>query len=276
MVKEIRILIYILILSNAGHAFAYFQVHRQSENLRVEHTTNQTSTQDNNTYLIYDNLFSNDSESFLVRNRDDFIYFDKIDVDIPLRLLKKNLIFENDSVDRMMASNLRIKNLLNQYRGLNSRQRTLQQRANLSTTQSPGHNDPSFQQSAEQIEQQRRRIETILKNVRQYDISSAISRTNRDVIVLDSFENMAGQPGEVTGYDNYIAGRTGEIAQGPSGLESPYRQKQVVNRGTENLPWIFTVALKVINYIMNNRIEIIVYTMFVILAGFLISLKAQK
>ena len=80
MIKEIRILICIMILLNAEYGFAYFQTNRHSENLKVEHTTNHIATQDNNTYLIYDNQFFNDPETYLVRHREDFIYFDKIEL----------------------------------------------------------------------------------------------------------------------------------------------------------------------------------------------------
>ena len=54
-------------------------------------------------------------------------------------------------------------------------------------------------------------------------------------------------------------------------------ERQLFTRkGNSELPWVFNLFLKTLNYVLSNRLEIILYMIFIAMAGIFISLQIKR
>lgn len=274
-------IIFNLLYANAG--FAFFQVDDQPEDLRLDNTTIEAPTQDN-IYHFYDNYNSSEEDFFLSKKKRNFLSFDQLEINIPLRLLSKNLTSGDDAVDRMLATNLRIKLLMDEYNAIQKRAGRLMNRktgtfppAIKSYSNRFSGNAPKNINS-ENIDHQRKSLTKVMNSIHRLGGTSAHRPKSENPIILDTVVNLEGSSNQ--GWKN----GTG-INRPPQNRISSASDKKAYNRygsGTSvssqdtKLPWIFEFFLKSFSYVMNNRIEIMLYALFIVLIGFMVSLKVQR
>ncbi len=80
---------------NVISAHSFFLANDHSEEIQIDHTTIDSSTQEINGYYIYDNFSHQSPTNFLLRKVDSFVSVDQIKIDIPLRILTRESIYNS-------------------------------------------------------------------------------------------------------------------------------------------------------------------------------------
>ena len=225
---------------------------------------------------LYDNFVYDDPVNFLSRGHNAFVCVDQINIEMPLKLLSKNNIIPEDAIDRMLVSNLRIKAIVEKYKQLQAQAHDLlhtHQEAGGSKV--PGGGETASGSIAVDIKREKQKLGQILRGISQSTDSSPKDLSKDPIVVSDTY---------------YWGGKSqqsdGQAPPDDSGM--PYggtrqfdadlsRQSNVLlNQPDASLPWIFDRFLKFWKYVLDHRIEIITYMMFILLAGFFVSLRVKK
>jgi len=273
----------ILLLYAPGHAF--FCADDPSEELRIDHTPYESPVQGNNPLMdaplkLYDNFVYTDPVYFLSRGQDGFVFVDQVFVDMPLRLLSKKNIIPENAIDRMLVSNLRIKAIVEKYKQLQIQAMALLQtnRAADSPKSVPENGitnkNPSGKRT-DDIQKEKQKLGRILRGITQSTNVPAKKSAGDPIIVSDTYFSggKSPQPGSRNLTDD---------AKISSGSSQPFdadfsRPANVLlNQPDTSLPWIFDRFLKIWKFVLEHRIEIITYMMFILLAGFFVSLRVKK
>lgn len=256
-----------------NHGTAFFFYNDRPDNLRIEHTPIDQSTQVHNRAYLYDNFFSGSSETPLTQQRKDFIYVDEIKINVPMNMLIQDSIYPDNSIDRMMLANLRAKKLYDEYTALQKKARLV-----IQDHMPPGekkdkakHSVPMDEYSS--IDEKNETIQKIMShvNVLGFDIKWMESEQSPLALkYLSSMDDELNTPTE-TFSGNASIGK----------IENPGRP---LNKGPQvlsstknrDLPWILNGLLKLLNYIIANRLEIMLYLIFITMIVFLTALKIKK
>ncbi len=278
MTSKILYKIVICVLFSTAYSYAFFQVESPPDDLRIDHTTIKLSTQGNNTYHIYDNqIFSVDS-IILSPKKEGFISFCGIQIDIPLRLLSASVLHDQDALNRMLSVNLRIRLLLEEYMALKKR---AEQFGEEKRTGSPtGSNEQATKPAQVDIPQNDSKLDVLekaLTNLQRINDVPLYFYDSNDIVLSDPIMALQYTPGSPT--------RSGAGSKRPDQVQADSAQygppvnsgsSASVNRENTELPWLFKILLDAFNYIINNRLEIILYALFVVLISFLVSIKVHK
>ncbi len=281
MVRYFFCIVFILVVFSATVCSAFFQIDEHPNNSRIEHTTIDTPTQGNNIYRIYDNHFSGHGSAYLSLEKEGFIYFDQIKINIPLRLLTKNFTKDDDAIDRMVAANLRIKQLIDEYEKLRHKADLLLRDGSRSPPDRV-ERDPERQGVAalDEIYDEREKLQKILSSIYRLSNTPAGNTNLNDIIIPEAYANLAAYLDSDKPSPEIVDMNPGVEGSSQKGV-SLYDEPFVSGAGPtlnndEKLPWFFEVVLKLFDYMMNNRVEIILYAVFMILIVFLVSLKVHR
>ncbi|MEE4364458.1 MAG: hypothetical protein V2J08_11020 [Desulfotignum sp.] len=229
---------------------------------------------------LYDNFVYTDPVYFLSRGDNAFVSVDQISIKMPLKLLSKNNIIPEDALDRMLVSNLRIKAIVEKYEQLQQKALVL-----LNTQQAPdgpkgeqtdvGIGETASSSITVDIKNEKQKLGQILRGISQSADLSPKKLDSDAIIVSDTlfFDGKNHQTGEGTPPDD-----AGMPYGGTRRFDADLsRQSNVLlNQPDASLPWIFDRILKIWKYVLDHRIEIITYMMFILLAGFFVSLRVKK
>ncbi|MCF6246209.1 MAG: hypothetical protein L3J69_02490 [Desulfobacula sp.] len=278
LVRKLLFLFFIILFGHFKSGYAFYQTYENTEELRIEHTTKEAATQDNIGYHLYDNLVSKTSSFFLSKKIDKFISFDQIEINIPLRFLSKNLITAEDSMDRMLTSNLRIRQILFEYQKIKNRAESLLRNRDVIHAETKNKKPlKSSETTANSIEDQITKLENIIININRSGLVPS-GGFDTDGILSFDFNASLGQNVSDAQYRNFYPLSSQGGQKQFNTIESEFRveSRTLSNQDAGQLPWIFDVFLKLINYMMSNRVEIMLYAMFLVLIGLLVSLKVRK
>jgi len=257
-------LLFIFNLVSLNHTFAFFQNNDHPDVLHTEHTPSDQSTQDNNLLYLYDNFSSSTSRSYLTKKRGDFVFADQINIKIPMNILMHDSIYPENSIDRMMLANLRVKKLLDEYA-------ELQKKAGLILQTSVGQGEKKD------------------KNINLDEESEAIHKTISHIGLLGRLSKetdpeqtpiakpLSSNSDAVNDLEKNIISYTPSSDDTGNTRGSDYKgQQSILRKESHELPWILNLLLKLLNYIVTNRLEIILNIIFITIIGFFISLKIKK
>ncbi len=158
-------LIFIFNMVTMNHAPAFFLQNNRSDNLRIEDTPIDRSTQDNNILYLYDNFFSGSSENYLSKKKGSFIFADQIKINIPMNILIQDSIYPENSIDRMMLANLRAKKLFDEYSELQKRARSVLQDNGVSGEKNDGKKNSSHMAENLNIDEKNEAIRKTMAHV---------------------------------------------------------------------------------------------------------------
>lgn len=262
--------IFNIVILNRAHAF--FQYNDRPDNMRIEDTTIDHSTQDNYTFYLYDNFFSRGSENYFIKKKENFIPIDQIRLNIPMTILIQDSIYPENSIDRMMLANLRAKKLSDEYTSLQKKARLILQNYVI----------------PEKKEHQQKSI-PVDENINIHEKTEAIKRSMSHLIFLGHISNndelernpmIFEHQSPINGDINIPGKNTSHISLSDN-IENKGRNTDISQAGfsrkeSSDLSWNVNALLKFIGYIVNNRLEIMLYMIFIIMIILLISLKLKK
>ncbi len=282
---HILLLLFMCILLQYSPCHAFFCAEDPSEELRIDHTPYERPVQGNNpltdaSLKLYDNFVSTDPVYFLSRGDNAFVSIDQISIEMPLKLLSKNNIIPENALDRMLVSNLRIKAIVEQYEQLQQQALALLNTQQTAAGPKGGDKNVGIGETASNniavdIKNEKQKLGQILRGISQSTDLSPKELGKDPIIVSDTY---------FFGGKSHQAG----VQAPPDDAGMPYsgtrqfdadlsRQSNVLlNQPDASLPWIFDRILKFWKYVLDHRIEIITYLMFVLLAGFFVSLRVKK
>ncbi len=261
--------------------------------------------------MIYDNLFYKNNNYILTRQSQGFIEIDHVKIDIPLKLLAQNAIQPEDTLDRMLIANLRINKIMAEYEML--RQTAVELLSNIKSYSSgrvfnapKGKNNrpvnrikshksgqvsnaPKTGQVSNapkkkkinkpvSIEAEKKRLNEIHIAINRMEMPTFSESLGDNIIVSDIHSGMTSGGENVSErfqyQNNNIDARKVQTRQ--VDLELNLQREALMRERATQLPWIFKVFLKVWNYVLTHRVEIILYSMFILLAVFFISLRVGR
>lgn len=255
------------------HGVAFFFSNDQPDNLRIEHTPFDQSTQVNNRAYLYDNFFSNSSETYLAQKRKGYIFVDQIKINIPMNILAQDSIYPDNSIDRMMLANLRAKKLFDEYTELQKKARLI-----LMDPVVPGEKKDRTEKSVSidenlSIDEKKKLIQETMSHINALGFNSKGIEADPTLLGLEYLSSV----------NNELSSSTKNLSDSVSSgkIENAGRTlntgPQVISRTNHrDLPWILNGLLKLLNYIVSNRLEIMLYLIFITMVVFLTALKIRK
>ncbi len=258
-------------------ADAFFAETGRRNGISIEPSVTGAGSQENEptVFYLYDNFSCCDRDNFIIRKAEGFIPADCIRINIPLKILSHDIISTENSLDRMLTANLRIKRLLDEYEELRKKARILLKdtRLNESWLFVSAKHKQTGKTTRENLkfETDDKKIDRQIFNITRLSPVSGEINGNHEIIP----EN-AAVPRKNIKNDVYQALiHTNNRPESMKHSSYPARPA-APGRATDELPWIFTFLLKIINYTLKNRIEIMLYMVFIALAGYIISLQARR
>ena len=266
-------LIFVLsFLTSSNMAHAFFLINHDADEIKIDHTMIDRSTQDNN-FQFYDNFFFDNPHCFLVKKIPGFVSADQVQISIPLKILARNSIYPENSIDRMLLANLRMKKLTTEYLQLQKKARLILQGSLVATIEKPGGKKELDQENGrvDNIEGEKEKINEQLFNIDRLSRFSRDMVSSGDTLFVDGTDPLP----ETLVYGSASSNGRGKDPDRIKPNIATTRQIFTRSENTE-LPWVFNFLLKTINYILNNRVEIILDMIFIATIGFFISLKVRK
>ncbi len=267
-------LVFVCNMLTMSHAPAFFQHNEKSDNLRIENTPNDQSTQDNNLLYLYDNFFSRASEDYFTKKRGDFIFADQIKIHIPMNIMIQESIYPENSIDRMMGANLRAKKLYDEYTELQKKVRSLQKEDAIQDQKKNEKKKEGSLDAQIDIEEKNESIQKTMSHVSFLGQAPKELEPEQNPII---FEQQSPVNSEIsTPQKNVIDHVSSEKFDNEKGGEVDTGQQHLLRKESRELPWVLNVLLRLLNYIVKNRLEIMLYMVFTAMIVFLISLKLKK
>ena len=271
-------LIFFIILyglfSHCRPAHAFFAETGRRDGIRIDSYATGPDSEPRDFYL-YDNFSCTDRDHFLIKKAEGFISADRIRIDIPLKILSRNISSTENSLDRMLMANLRIKQLLAEYKKLREKARILLKttRLNESLLFVPQKHEKSRPASGSLPEEPHdAELDRQIFNITRLSPASGDVMEDHKIISENGTEHGPGKKNII-----YRALTRTDNDPGTVKSDVAYPARPVTaGRNNDELPWIFNFLLKIINYTLNNRVEILLYLIFIALAGYIISLQARR
>lgn len=195
---------------------------------------------------------------------------DRIDIDIPLVTLSRQTVDTAASLDRQIAANLRIRNILEEYLAVKNRTRLVLK--DLGIPYLDSDHKGAGRKNEEEI-RNRKRLEKEVENISLYSIGYA--STDRD-------PKKAADP--VVQMEPRLKKNAYPLASdGPDAVgfnESGDRGNVFVQPGagsySSELPWIFRIILGTVRTVYANKLEILLWSGVLVIVATLIALVVRK
>ncbi len=249
-------------------AHSWFLIQENQVGIRIEPSPRKSDTVSSR-YVILPNDGEQDNPSGLIidTGKSGTVLADLIDVDIPLYVLSVQAIDPAMSLDRWIAANLRIKNILEQYLALQERSREALKDLGI----------PYLDENQQQLAHRRdftkdvaaeKKLETDMAAIRSHVLAYS-QEQGKDISVQTAAGS--GQPGKPSaGGDS----RSGYENNNQKPRPSPGQDS--VGYYNNELPWLFRVVLGAIKYFANNKLELFLWPVVVILLATLVTLMVKR
>lgn len=273
MKLKVIFLIFVFNMVTMTHGSAFFLHNDRPDSLRIEHTPIDQSTQVNNMVYLYDNFSSNSSENHLTKKRKGFIFADQIKINIPMNILIQDSIFPDNSIDRMMLANLRAKKVFDEYTELQKKARLIIQNNTLPVEKKDEKKNPVPMDENMNIDEKNEAIQKTMSHVNVLGFILKEVESGQPPLILEHQSSVNDEFNSPTKNfsDSLSTGNTEN-----AGRTVKTGQQDLSRKNNRELPWILNGLLKLLNYIVNNRLEIMLYMIFITMVVFLISLKIKK
>lgn len=271
-------LLFIIGLINFNVVHAFFLVNDRSGEIRIDHTIIDSSTQGNNVFQLYDNFFDINTNSFLVKKIDGFISVDQVKLNIPLKILARGSIYPENSIDRMLVANLRIKSIVSEYRAVQRKAQFMLQGLRVTGLEKKDTRSSIAMKSMNNIESENEKIKKKIFNInRLSSLSLDVDSSNEAIVIKDRSDlQNATEPILKSIFYNTdsLKGKNNNSALLQTNRNAG--MPVLIRQENRELPWAFNLFLKILNYVLNNRVEFIFYMTFIAAAGFFISLQMKR
>ena len=209
----------------------------------------------------------------LLRNLDPRFHAsaDGINVDIPVSKLSKQTVDMVSSLDRQIAANLRIRNILEEYLAVKNRARLALKDLDIPYLES---NNKSVVKPREADIRKGRTLEKEIENISLYSIGYVSKdrdqRQSTDQVI--QMETQLQKNGDRSVDPDRLA--TAEFngvgeSRNPAGqrIGSPYNSE---------LPWIFQIILRMVQFVYSNKLEILLWSGVFVIIVTLAALVVRK
>jgi len=275
---KITHILFIISLINFNTAHAFFLINDHPGEIRIDHTIIDSSTQDNNVFQLYDNFFDYNSSGFLVKKVDGFIPVDQVKLNIPLKILARSSIYSENSIDRILLANLRIKNIVSEYRKLQEDTRFRLQTHKIKGWQKKSNSLKFEDDNMDNIESENEIIRKKIFNINRLTrISLEADPFDKRVLINESSDSKNETKPLVKAISDTSIFFT-EKGNDPELLQKNHNtgRQMPISIKDDELPWVFNFVLKIIDYVLNNRVEFILYMSFAAVIVFFISLQMKR
>jgi len=267
-------------LINYTIAYAYFLIDNHSNGLRIDPGLNQHTSINDNSFYLYDNFFYTHENSFLTRKINGFIPVNQIKINMPLKILSRTSISPAGSVDRLLLSNLRIKNLVSEYSALQKKTQSIFNGNHVAGTgeRLAINSSDKGKGRFESIEYEKEKINEKIININRLSImsqESILSKEALSVALEGDAENRQISALNMTA-DAKNSSKAVERTLDLKKADVDMGRQILMRKDNSELPWIFNLFLKILNYMLMNRIEVILYMIFAAVVGFFISLQMRR
>ena len=258
-------------------SFAWF-----SETGKEEIFLNQPVSSDvliSDTYvLLYNRAGQTRNLSILPDYKSQFyVVADRININIPFNVLSKDAIDPDESIDRLLAVNLRVRTILDEYAKLENRAELL-----LKDLSIPYLNRPILQKKNRFISSIQQQSVMVEKNKLKDDFANIVNNSSSHKVnvsennqtSLSGFRFSRLKKKERLSRINSVNNQSPDPAPVPE-FEKVQRVSKIsfAKRSNDKLPWIFRFVLKVFQYCIDHKVEIII---FIVLSLFFIALIPRK
>lgn len=272
--SKVICLIVILNIIFLHQAFAFFKQNDRPDNLRIEHTPIDQSTQGNVLYL-YDNFISDISENYITKKIENFIFADQIKINLPMNILMQDSIYPENSIDRMMLANLRAKKLFDEYSELQKKVRSM-----LQGDMNPGKKKDEKKSAgfsmdeAANIDEKIEAIQKTMSNIYFLGHLSKEADSEQNQLI---FEHLSPMNSDINEFKKNAPDIDfPNTTRNYEGDATAVSQKKILNTESHKLPWVFSVLLKLLSFIISNKFEIMIYMLVMTIVIFLISFKIKN
>ncbi|MDA3789705.1 MAG: hypothetical protein PF503_14575 [Desulfobacula sp.] len=182
------------------------------------------------------------------------VFADRVNIDIPLSILSKEAIDPEESLDRLLAANLRLQNILDEYLAYKKRSELLLKDLRIPYLEKQKNRVKPQSAMAGEVregEKLKKDIENIIRHGPGFN-SLNPEQAEQSVAAIHNIKQ-AG-----TGGNPILLQGNGD-ARGQITKIAGYQQLPGVNVGRQydnELPWIFRFLLGIFNYALNNKLEI--------------------
>jgi hypothetical protein len=271
--SKLIILIFVFNMFAANHGVAFFFHNDRPDNLRIEDTPIDQSTQVNNRVYLYDNFFSPSSQTHLTQKRKDFIFIDQVKINVPMNMLMQDSIYPDNSIDRMMLANLRAKKLFNEYSDLQKKARLVIQNHMVPGEKKDNTKNSAFIDDNSSIDEKKEAIRKTMSHINALRFDSKEVESEQNPLVFEHLSSVDDeQNAPIKNFSVTLSTKNIENAEGP--LRTG--QQTLSRTNHRDLPWGLDGLLKFLNYIVGNRLEIMLYMIFITMIAFLTALKIRK
>jgi hypothetical protein len=246
----------------------------QPDEIQNDPTIIDRSIQGNTIFQLYDNFFHTTTNDVLVKKKKGFIAADQVDVHMPLKILARGSIYPENSIDRLLLANLRIKNLMSEYTKLQKKARLIL----LDQTMIPAKTDDRQVDNQERGGSDTIEDEKAILNKKLFNINRLSRLTQDDIIFIENYSSLKNKIISSSRPFSYVAGATAQIDHTPDRARAPVNtvRQNFTGQDHSELPGVFSFLIAVLNYLLTNRVEIILYMIFACLVGFIISLYLRR
>lgn len=191
-----------------------------------------------------------------------------VNIDIPFDILSKIAISPETSLDREIAANLRLKRIIDKY--LSLKKRNAQVLEGLAIPYLEKNDDPPQKRSdpvPEKIKAEKEARKT-MENVIVFSGGGLVASVNRQAVVSQVAGALKKDRQKIIPTGDIFRFRPSPGYPGKSAYQTAYGSNT-------QLPWFFSFALKLIRYAVHNKLEILLWTVGLIMSG-LIGLLVVK
>ncbi len=201
------------------------------------------------------------------------VFADRIDIDIPLSILSKEAIDPEESLDRLLAANLRIQNILDEYLSFRKRADLLLKDLRIPYLEKKDKVKTKLAIAGKggEGEKLKKDIENIIRHDTAYKRAHD-EQVDQSVAVIDQI-NQAGA-GKKTGQQQENGNIGNQIAGSQSYQKLPGQNMDKYN--DNKLPWIFRFVLGILKYAYNNKLEIVLGSLVVLISILIVTLVVKR
>lgn len=201
------------------------------------------------------------------------VFADRIDIDIALSLLSTEAIEPEESLDRLLAANLRIQNILDEYLAFRKKTDLLLKDLRIPYLEKQNKGKTKLAIAGKDVEGEKLKkdIENIIRHDTDYK-RAYDEQTEQSVTVIDQITQTGA--GEKTGLQQ----ENGDIGNQITG-SARYKKLPGQNMGKtydNELPWIFRFILGILKYVYNNKLEIALGSLVVLMSLLLVTLVVKR
>ena len=260
------------------HGWFSTDMERKSYQLPFECAREESAT---DTYVLRYDGSGSDRCGFLLPEPEGrrFVCADRINIDIPVGVLLQESVNPVENIDRLVAVNLRIQKLLDEYLAQTEKYEKMLEGLGIpyleNQVQQKGKNQ-SGSIDQKKVSEKRGRLKKSLINTVKYHQpvhSNKKENLQKSAAVLYNIKKREGGSGlNVSAGENPASGQMQEDLSRPQAGADPVGGYQ-----SDELPWFFSFALSVFKYCMSHKTELVFWAgISFFLIFFAIAMKARQ